>query len=336
MSRRDERDRTTRGTAQASARTNEYFVPKDGIDREVITADICRYLGNDALVRPGSYENPGTRQIQQGYYITAYRNLTTAMIADLKADSERWEAERRATSSSRGGQPSNVEYRASTTHQSRQYYGPTEAAPANTPGGHSNASSSTMGGSQQEVSYGNPGYAPSSGGYSQPVSSPYPPSSTGYTQDYPNYAVGSSGVSSNPYIAGGFLEPEQTQRARNPPMQQSMTDNRGIPRSNYTPTSAAYQEGRGGAPGYYPPPPAQQVQATGPYGQPSSANPYYDRAPPAAGYDIREDDHPQSYQENTAYSQPPMASTPATANQGATRRNDREPDRERERRRRHH
>lgn len=39
-----------------SNRQNEYFVPRDGIDREVITADICRYLGNDALVRPGVYE----------------------------------------------------------------------------------------------------------------------------------------------------------------------------------------------------------------------------------------------------------------------------------------
>jgi len=41
---------------QGANRTHEYFVPKDGIDREVITADICRYLGNDALVRPGNYE----------------------------------------------------------------------------------------------------------------------------------------------------------------------------------------------------------------------------------------------------------------------------------------
>jgi len=40
----------------ASARTREYFLPGIGIDREVITADICRYLGNDALVRPGNYE----------------------------------------------------------------------------------------------------------------------------------------------------------------------------------------------------------------------------------------------------------------------------------------
>jgi hypothetical protein len=61
-SRREDRERGDRERAsraqqqQAQARTNEYFVPKEGIDREVITADICRYLGNDALVRPGQYE----------------------------------------------------------------------------------------------------------------------------------------------------------------------------------------------------------------------------------------------------------------------------------------
>jgi hypothetical protein len=60
-----------------AVRQNEYFVPRDGIDREVISADICRYLGNDALVRPGVYENPQTGQVAQGYFITAYRNLTT-------------------------------------------------------------------------------------------------------------------------------------------------------------------------------------------------------------------------------------------------------------------
>jgi hypothetical protein len=94
------KDREMRRRLAALARTNEYFVPKNGIDREVITADICRYLGNDALVRPGNYEvgcrraeisplrastkltppqNPQTRQIQQGYFITAYRNLTTVI-----------------------------------------------------------------------------------------------------------------------------------------------------------------------------------------------------------------------------------------------------------------
>lgn len=38
-----------------SGRQNEYFIPGDGITREVIQADICRYLGNDALVRPGNH-----------------------------------------------------------------------------------------------------------------------------------------------------------------------------------------------------------------------------------------------------------------------------------------
>ncbi|ERS98339.1 hypothetical protein HMPREF1624_05123 [Sporothrix schenckii ATCC 58251] len=85
----------------APPRQNEYFVPRDGIDREVITADICRYLGNDALVRPGTHTNDSGRVIQ-GYFITAYRNLTSAMIADLKTDSARWDAERRKSQSGAG------------------------------------------------------------------------------------------------------------------------------------------------------------------------------------------------------------------------------------------
>lgn len=115
----------------AAARQNEYFVPRDGIDREVITADICRYLGNDALVRPGTYEHPDGR-LTQGYFITAYRNLTSAMIQDLKADSARWDAERRAASRSRPGvggasiPRGDVDgYRSSEIHQQRQHYGPT-------------------------------------------------------------------------------------------------------------------------------------------------------------------------------------------------------------------
>lgn len=116
--------RTTRPAPQASSnRQNEYFVPRDGIDREVISADICRYLGNDALVRPGMYENPQNGQVTHGYYITAYRNLTTAMIEDLKADSARWENERRAQNSRHS---SGVSYHQSETHQSRQHFGPTE------------------------------------------------------------------------------------------------------------------------------------------------------------------------------------------------------------------
>ncbi|KAJ0416249.1 hypothetical protein BJY00DRAFT_235339 [Aspergillus carlsbadensis] len=71
-------------------RQNEYFIPGDGISREVIQADICRYLGNDALVRPGNHNG------RQGFFIRAYRNLTSEMITDLKADSARWEADVRS------------------------------------------------------------------------------------------------------------------------------------------------------------------------------------------------------------------------------------------------
>ncbi|KAF5597623.1 zinc finger transcription factor ace1 [Fusarium subglutinans] len=81
-----------------TGRQKEYFLPRDGIAREVIAADICRYLGNDALVRPGHYENPQTGQAVQGYFITAYEDMTTAMIEDLKADSAQWEREKREVS----------------------------------------------------------------------------------------------------------------------------------------------------------------------------------------------------------------------------------------------
>lgn len=43
------------------SRRNQYFIPGDGIARQVITADICKYLDNDALVRPGDYQvSPAT------------------------------------------------------------------------------------------------------------------------------------------------------------------------------------------------------------------------------------------------------------------------------------
>lgn len=59
MSRRDDRDsRASRSQPQPApvARTGQFVIDAEGIDREVITADICRYLGNDALVKPGDVE----------------------------------------------------------------------------------------------------------------------------------------------------------------------------------------------------------------------------------------------------------------------------------------
>ncbi|KAK8103167.1 hypothetical protein PG984_016313 [Apiospora sp. TS-2023a] len=176
----------------SSNRQNEYFVPRDGIDREVITADICRYLGNDALVRPGVYESPQTGQAVQGYFITAYRNLTTAMIEDLKADSARWDQERRQQTARNpvGGtiasagvfvQKSNspvVQYRNSDTHQSRQYYGPTDGANQYSDASRDNYDA----GAPRYPGTGSAGYNGASSNSGYQGSSPYAGQSGGYGQ----------------------------------------------------------------------------------------------------------------------------------------------------------
>ena len=58
ISRLRDRDRERGSIARAqraSGRSMEHFLRTNGIDIEVITADISRYLSNDALVRPGNY-----------------------------------------------------------------------------------------------------------------------------------------------------------------------------------------------------------------------------------------------------------------------------------------
>ncbi|CAG8948901.1 hypothetical protein HYFRA_00002026 [Hymenoscyphus fraxineus] len=311
MSSRDNRERDRRAPA-VTPRTNEYFVPKDGIDREVITADICRYLGNDALVRPGNYENPQTRQIQAGYFINAYRNLTTAMISDLKADSERWDAERRATRNPSNGIPldangmvrkSNtpvVEYRASTTHQSRQYYGPTETTPS----------------SYQSQQPQPPPQDMYNSGY---------PSASAYNQPAPGYGGPSQGYPSQPdhYYVGGNMGVAREPERGAPVSAAGQT----VPRSSYPaqpPTS--YAESRGNVPSYYP---APQPSQTVPYGV-QQTEPYYPRAVPATGAygEPQDDGYDRGYPETTQYAQVP--STTATANQSA-RRGERERDQERDR-----
>ncbi|CAN9346326.1 unnamed protein product [Alternaria alternata] len=52
------------------SRANQWFVPGDGIAREVITADIQRYLGPDALVRPGTGTGDAAAAAP-GYYIAS-------------------------------------------------------------------------------------------------------------------------------------------------------------------------------------------------------------------------------------------------------------------------
>jgi hypothetical protein len=159
------------------------------------------------------------------------------MIADLKADSERWEQERRQTASR--GQPQNgissrdsnglvrqsntpvVEYRSSTTHQSRQYYGPTETAPPDQ--GH-----------------------PAAGGYQTPAASQQGVYDNPQYQSNPPYAGQPQGYGSTPqtylsqdgyYVAGANLEPEQ-------PRDRVASQQGAIPRTNTVPYSSTptYQQ----------------------------------------------------------------------------------------------
>lgn len=80
-------------TQQSSTRQNEYFIPRDGIDRAVITKDIHRYLDNEASLRRGACTDEKTGRLTHGYFITAHRNLTASMIDALKFDSARWQAD---------------------------------------------------------------------------------------------------------------------------------------------------------------------------------------------------------------------------------------------------
>lgn len=173
------------------SRANQWFVPGDGIAREVITADIQRYLGPDALVRPGT--GTGEYQGQPGYWITAYRTLTSQMIQDLKMDSQRWQQERqpgesrggshsphvRSTKVSRGPDASLVAYQDSRTHAARQHWGPTkpydQAAEAYEPPSRGSTSSRAT-----YASSSTGGYASSDAHYTTTPTAPYGSSHAGY------------------------------------------------------------------------------------------------------------------------------------------------------------
>ncbi|KAL1974670.1 hypothetical protein VTN31DRAFT_4874 [Thermomyces dupontii] len=162
-----------------ATRLNEYFIPGDGISREVIQADICRYLGNDALVKPGTHNG------QKGYIIRAYRNLTSEMIADLKADSAKWEAEvarRREAGDSRGTYDQD-------THRSRS---PNTTPPAPYP------SSSIP--DMRHHGHGGPSPPPYAGAPPPPsYSNQYPQQAYPGTAPVPPYTTGPMNPSISPY-----------------------------------------------------------------------------------------------------------------------------------------
>jgi hypothetical protein len=99
----------------------EFFLPAEDIEFDVLASDIKCYLGPEASVSVGVHHRDG----RAGYYIKTYVAVTTAMIADLKADSRRWREEQQTT-------PSAAGYPSSATHRTRIQYGPTHRAPSAT------------------------------------------------------------------------------------------------------------------------------------------------------------------------------------------------------------
>lgn len=295
----------------ASNRQNEYFVPRDGIDREVITADICRYLGNDALVRPGTYEADG-RAIQ-GYYITAYRNLTSAMIADLKNDSARWDQERRKHQMG-GVRYGDSQYRDQQSRGQSGYPGsgamssydsvpryPGSDAPGYSGGGTSNPSFQPYG-----ASGGFPGGSqyPQQAGYPSPAAdSRYPGASAGapYGQGFGSHQ---QTMQDAPYVQGsnfGAQDYRQDVRMQDAPVQ----SNRGVPQPAY---GSASQPG-------FPYPQAQGSTQTGASYAAQPVDAFYGRASPATnqlGYSTAPPAE-QQYEDPTP--RPPRAAASSTSTQ---------------------
>lgn len=53
--RRDQRGDAPASRRPAPAPLNEYFIDGEGINREVLQIEICKYLGAEATCRPGDY-----------------------------------------------------------------------------------------------------------------------------------------------------------------------------------------------------------------------------------------------------------------------------------------
>ncbi|KAF2759060.1 hypothetical protein EJ05DRAFT_331458 [Pseudovirgaria hyperparasitica] len=175
----------------------QWFVPGDDIAREVITADIQRYLGPDATVRPGT--GTGEYEGMDGFWITAYRTLTSNMIKDLKQDSQRWRAEMAH---------GRVAYQDSTTHQARQHYGPTPG-----PSRHDPAAAYQQTAPSYATGYGNYTHQqPSRGGYAQQPQQPQY-ATPGYQEPVrttaPSYSYGNQDTQA---AYGAYQQPQQDPR----------------------------------------------------------------------------------------------------------------------------
>jgi len=207
------------------------------------------------------------------------------MIADLKQDSARWEAERRQTSNARG-QPNGissrdangivrhsntpvVEYRSSTIHQSRQYYGPSGETPLEpqqaygTPQGYPSTSTAASA-SQQGVYDPGPQYPSSS----------YASSNTYGSQPATGYAAPQSYAAQDSYYVPGAnmtnmaVDPQRPDRATQQP--RTMPGGSNV---QYAHSNTAYQQPD---PRYYAQPGPSPVSSSAQYAQ-QQPDTYYGR-----------------------------------------------------------
>ncbi|GKT95172.1 transcription factor [Colletotrichum tofieldiae] len=184
------------------------------------------------------------------------------MIDDLKADSARWEAERRqqAARNTSGG------YRQSETHSARQHYGPTDSTGYPDVGRDSYDSAPDTQDPKPRILGELPqGYSGASAGYAQQPSS-FPSSGGGY----PSYSSGGSYSQPDPrdpryagQMAQGYGEPPYMATAANLARSGYPADPYGAGQPSRTPTTMAPQQGQtypagsqvpaGYTSGFYPP-----------------------------------------------------------------------------------
>ncbi|CAK4030245.1 Hypothetical predicted protein [Lecanosticta acicola] len=269
----------------------QWFVPGEGIDRHVISADIQRYLGNDATVRPGV--GTGEHQGVQGYWIKAYRNLTSAMIADLRADSARWRQEQRQTGTREPYVGSSTYHASSagrTSHNRRDADSPSVDGPYGLPSGRERIPVDRM---QVDPP------PQSRGGYPPDSRSAYPPDGRAFPSDSRGYAPdGRSSFQPDTPMSGGFgggrppvSAPYGQEPRYAPSYPQPNSDgappgyvrqgNYYVPVSSYEPAPAVPSRSDNYGPGFGQPPQSREPPPRG-YQQPEYADPRYAYPSPAA------------------------------------------------------
>ncbi|KAL9612662.1 MAG: hypothetical protein Q9167_002744 [Letrouitia subvulpina] len=238
--------------ARGGAQLNEFFVDGEGIHREVMQRELCKYLGPEALSRPGTYNGA------KGYIVKAN------MIEDLKKLSREYERERREMSS-RGYQ--DVSYMDSRTRERHDAVEPYDSSTR-----YVYQDSYHPDQYRERFPEGRlpPGYLPSGGGHqtgsnyssqnpSYPSGTVYPPNAayppgTSYPQGTTYPLVTAAYPSSSGYVTSGFPSTTGIPGARNEPNYIYTEQSGDYPNSGYSyqqqgtyPTSTQGREPRSAA-----------------------------------------------------------------------------------------